>query len=69
MATRRKLKKQVYFVLGGLIILIVGICFAVKFYQNYQYQQTYEYKLLKHGYNDTEVARILKEFNDEEHLN
>ena len=69
MATRRKLKKQVYFVLGGLIILIVGICFAVKFYQNYQYQQTYEYKLLEHGYNDTEVARILKEFNDEEHLN
>ena len=69
MATRRKLKKQVYFVLGGLIILIVGICFAVKFYQNYQYQQTYEYKLLDHGYNDTEVARILKEFNDEEHLN
>ena len=69
MATRRKLKKQVYFVLGGLIILIVGICLAVKFYQNYQYQQTYEYKLLDHGYNDTEVARILKEFNDEEHLN
>ncbi len=69
MATRRKLKKQVYFVLGGLIILIVGICFAIKFYQNYQYQQTYEYKLLEHGYNDTEVARILKEFNDEEHLN
>ena len=69
MATRRKLKKQVYFVLGGLIILIVGICFAVKFYQNYQYQQTYEYKLQEHGYNDTEVARILKEFNDEEHLN
>ena len=69
MATRRKLKKQVYFVIGGLVILVIGVSLAFKFYQDYQYTQTYEYKLLEHGYSDTEVARILKEFSDDSDIN
>ena len=64
MATRRKLKKQVYFVIGGLILIIVAIVFGVSKYQEYKYHQTYEYKLLEHGYNDEEVTKILDNFKD-----
>ena len=60
MATRRKLKKQVYFVIGGLILIIIAIVFGISKYQEYKYHQTYEYKLLEHGYNDEEVTKILE---------
>ena len=68
MATRRKLKKQVYYVIGIVILIIALGIFGIVKYKEYKYQQTNEYKLLEHGYNDSEVARILEEFSDQEYI-
>ncbi len=68
MATRRKLKKQVYYVIGIVILIIALVIFGIVKYKEYKYQQTNEYKLLEHGYNDSEVARILEEFSDQEYI-
>lgn len=72
MAKRRKLRKQVYFVLVGFIIvivLIVAIVIGINAYNDYQYRQTYEYKLLEHGYNEDETTKILNEFIIDEDIN
>lgn len=68
MATRKRLKKQVYFVFAGLILIIALAIFGLNKYKEYQYHQTYEYKLLEHGYNEEEVTTILDNFSDNEHL-
>lgn len=68
MATRKRLKKQVYFVFAGLILIIALAIFGLNKYKEYQYHQTYEYKLLEHGYDEEEVTTILDNFSDNEHL-
>lgn len=68
MATRKRLKKQVYFVFAGLILIIALAIFGLNKYKEYQYHQTYEYKLLEHGYDEEEVITILDNFSDNEHL-
>ena len=69
MKTRKRLKKQVYVVLIVIIILLIGIVFGINKYKEYKYKQTYEYKLLDHGYSENEVNKLLNKFNDEEYLN
>ena len=63
MAKRRKLKKQVYFVLIGIVLFIGLIIFGINKYNLYKYHQTNEYKLLEIGYSKEEVDKILK-FDD-----
>ena len=58
--TKLKLKKNVWFALGGILIFIIAIVVGVNLYQNYQYRQTNEYKLLEAGYTEAEM-KILKE--------
>lgn len=65
MATRRKLKKQVYVFVGVLVLIIVGIVFGINKYQEYKYEQTYEYKLLEHGYSKDEVGILLDKFSND----
>ena len=65
MATRRKLKKQVYVFLGVFILLIIAIVFGVNKYQEYKYHQTYEYKLQEHGYSKDETKILLDEFSSD----
>ena len=60
MAKRRKLKKQVYFVLIGIVLFIGLIIFGINRYNLYKYHQTNEYKLLEIGYSEEEVNEILK---------
>ena len=67
MAKRRKLKKQVYFILIGIILFIGLIIFGINRYNLYKYHQTNEYKLIEIGYSNDEVQKIL-EF-DEEKIN
>ena len=64
MAKRRKLKKQVYFVLIGIVLFIGLIIFGINKYNLYKYHQTSEYKLLEIGYKAEEVEKILK-FNQD----
>lgn len=59
MKKKLKVKKQVWYVLIAIIIIVFGINYGIKKYQEYQYQQTYEYKLITLGY-ALEDAKILE---------
>ena len=60
MKKRRRLKKEVYFVLIGLVIFIILIIIGVDKFKEYKYDQTNEYHLLEKGYNEEETSEILK---------
>lgn len=61
-----KLKKQVWILLGIIILLIIGINFGKKKYKEYKYKQTYEYKLLQKGYTIDEYKLLKNNFNEKE---
>ena len=65
--TKLKLKKSVYFVLGGILIVIVAIVIGIHVYQDYQYKQTNEYKLLDSGYTKEEI-KILEDHLTEDEI-
>lgn len=54
MATKYRLKKKVkrdlILFIFILIVVGIGVYFGIKKYNEYLYQQTYEYKLVQHGY-------------------
>ena len=64
MAKRRKLKKKFYYIIVILVLLIVALIFGIKKYREYQYHQTYEYKLLEHGYQLEEVKILEQTFDN-----
>ncbi len=68
MAKRKKLKKNVlYFIIIIIIISIIGIIFSIKTYNEHKYKQTYEYKLIEHGYSMENTKKLLDYYkkNDE----
>ena len=65
--TKLKLKKSVYFVLGGVIIFVLAIVIGIHVYQDYQYKQTNEYKLLDSGYTKEEI-KILEDHLTEDEI-
>ena len=67
MAKRIKIKKQVYYILIGIIIIIGVSIFGNYKYKEYKYHQTYEYKLLNHGYKNEDVTKILNNFNEKDY--
>lgn len=72
MAKRMKIKKQAMqsLIIIGVIIFIVifGLAFGINKYKEYKYKQTYEYKLIEHGY-DLDVAKeFLKYFKEDEEI-
>ena len=62
MKKKRKLKKEVYYVLGFIIVIIVAIFGSIKYFK---YINSYEYKLNKIGY-DNEQIEIIKKYSDNE---
>ena len=64
--TKLKLKKSVYFVLGGVIIFVLAIVIGIHVYQDYQYKQTNEYKLLDSGYTKEEIKILEDHLTDDE---
>lgn len=61
---KRKLKKGVYKFLVLLIIVGLLSYSGIKLYKDYKYKQTYEYKLLQHGYKLEEVKTLEKNFDN-----
>ena len=53
--TKLKLKKIFYIIPIILILLTTATFIGIKAYQNYQYEQTNEYKLLNIGYTLDEI--------------
>lgn len=62
MKKRRRIKKSVIKLFIILILIIIGIIYAIK---KINYLNSYEYKLLKIGYNDSEIIEIKKLDNKE----
>ncbi len=62
-----KLRKQVWFVMVGLIFISLGIYTGIKVYQDYQYKKTNEYKLLQVGYQKEDIKK-LEEVLDQSYL-
>ena len=67
MSKRIKIKKQVYYILIGIILIIGASIFGNYKYKEYKYHQTYEYKLLNHGYKIEDVTKILNNFNEKDY--
>ncbi len=59
MAKRKKLKKGVYKSGFVLILIIIVLIFGIKFYKNYQYKKTFEYKLLEKGWSENQTKDLL----------
>ena len=57
MKKKRRIKKQVYFVLVFIVIVIIGINATIK---HINYINSYEYKLGKIGYSQLEIKTLLK---------
>ena len=64
--TKLKLKKNVWFALGGILVVIIAIVIGVNVYQDYQYKQTNEYKLLEAGYTEDEINLLEEKLTEEE---
>ena len=67
MSKRIKIKKQVYYILIGIILIIGASIFGNYKYKEYKYHQTYEYKLLNHGYKNEDVTKILNNFSEKDY--
>ena len=67
MTKRIKIKKQVYYILIGIVLIIMASIFGNYKYKEYKYHQTYEYKLLNHGYNNEDVNKILNNFSEKDY--
>ena len=67
MKKKKRLKKQVYYVLILIVFLVIGGIYANKRYKEYQYKKTYEYKLIDKGYTRDETEDILKIFKEDDY--
>lgn len=67
MKKKKRLKKQVYYVLILIVFLVIGGIYANKRYKEYQYKKTYEFKLMDKGYTRDETEDILKIFKEDDY--
>ena len=67
MQRRRKVKKSVYYVAITIILFIGGTIFGNYKYKEYKYHETYEYKLLEHGYKEEKVKKLLDNFSEKDY--
>lgn len=61
---KRKLKKQVYYVLAGFIGLIVLGILGMNYYNDFMYRQTNEFKLLDKGYSNDDTNIMLEKLSE-----
>lgn len=57
---KRKIKKGPIYIGIAIIIIITGTIFGIKYYNNYRYEQTNEFKLIEKGYTKEET-KLLEE--------
>lgn len=63
---RLKLKKKIYYFGAFIVFLIVGILLGINYYNDYQYKQTNEYKLLEKGYSLEDTKTIFAKLSETE---
>ena len=62
---KRKLKKQVYYFFAGIVAVIVIVILGINFYNDFQYKQTNEYKLIEKGYSEEDTKTILEKLSND----
>lgn len=69
MTKKFKIKKKVWQIgIPLLIAIFVGSYLGFNIYQEYQYKQTYEYKLIEHGYSLEEAKNLLNFYKEEKDI-
>lgn len=68
MKKKLRLKKRFKVILVTIIIIVIGCIIGYNKYKEYKYHQTYEYKLLEHGYTTTEVKIIQSNWDKNEEI-
>lgn len=63
---RLKLKKKVYYFGAFVVFLTVAILLGINYYNDYQYKQTNEYKLLEKGYSLEDTQTIFAKLSETE---
>lgn len=63
---RLKLKKKFWYLLFGIIIIVILSIAGKKAYDDYKYKQTNEYKLLEIGYSKPEIDKLLNLLSSKE---
>lgn len=63
---RYRLKKQAYFLLIGIVLIIALVIVGQHYYQNYLYQQTDEYHLLQKGYSLDDTKLLLDKLTSDQ---
>ncbi len=70
LAKRLKLKKKVLHIgIVAITILLIGSFLGIKSYKEFRYKQSYEYKLIEHGYSLEDAQTLLKFYKQESDLN
>jgi len=65
--TKRKLKKEAFiYLFAGITAIFVITILIINYYNDYKYQQTFEFKLLEHGYSKEDTEELLNRLNEEE---
>lgn len=60
-----KLKKQAYYLLAGVVVIVVGIILGLNFYNDYKYKQTTEFKLISKGYSLEDTKILIEKLSNE----
>lgn len=67
MRKKLRIKKQVYYIIAVIIVLIIAVIFGIKKHNEHVYHESLEYKLLEHGYEEDDVKIILEKLNKKEY--
>lgn len=62
---KRKIKKTAYYLLAGIVSIIVISILGINYYNDYKYQQTEEYKLIAKGYTLEEATKLINKLSKE----
>ncbi len=63
---KMKLKKGAYFLLLGIVVVIVGVILGINYYNDFKYKETMEYQLMEKGYSKEDTEIILNKLTEEQ---
>jgi len=63
---KRKIKKGAIYLFAGIVAIIVICILGVNYYNDYQYQQTEEFKLIEKGYSKEQALELLEKLPPEQ---
>lgn len=62
---KRKIKKEALYAFAGFVTIIVITILGINYYNDYQYQKTYEFKFIEKGYSKEEADILQQKLSTE----